>query len=58
VRQAMKTPDAEFFTAAQQAMTSAKVTSTPTVFINGQELPPTGVADMVSKIEAAIDQGS
>jgi protein-disulfide isomerase len=58
VRQAMKTPDTEFFTAAQQAMISAKVTSTPTVFINGEELPPTGVADMVSKIEAAVDQGS
>jgi protein-disulfide isomerase len=58
VRSAMKAQDAGFFSAAEQAMTSAKVTSTPTVLINGQLLPPTGVADMVSKIEAAVDQGS
>jgi protein-disulfide isomerase len=58
VRQAMKAPDTAFFAAAQQAMTDANVTSTPTVFVNGEELPPTGVADMVSKIEAAVDQGS
>lgn len=58
VRSAMKVQDAGFFSAAEQAMTSAKVTSTPTVLINGQLLPPTGVADMVSKIEAAVDQGS
>jgi protein-disulfide isomerase len=58
VRQAMKAPDTAFFAAAQQAMTDANVTSTPTVFVNGEELPPTGVAEMVSKIEAAVDQGS
>jgi protein-disulfide isomerase len=58
VLSALKTQDSAFFSAAQEAMTSAKVTSTPTVLINGQELPPTGVADMVSKIEAAVDQGS
>jgi protein-disulfide isomerase len=58
VREAMKKPDQAFFATAQQAMTTANVTSTPTVFINGQELPPTGVADMVSKIEAAVDQSS
>jgi protein-disulfide isomerase len=58
VRQAMKAPDTAFFAAAQQAVTDANVTSTPTVFVNGEELPPTGVADMVSKIEAAVDQGS
>ena len=58
VRQAMKTQDTAFFTAAQQAMAAANVNSTPTVFINGEELPPTGVAEMVSKIEAAVDQAS
>jgi protein-disulfide isomerase len=39
-------------------MAAANVNSTPTVFINGEELPPTGVAEMVSKIEAAVDQAS
>jgi protein-disulfide isomerase len=58
VRQAMKTQDTAFFAAAQQAMTAAKVTSTPTVFLNGQQLPQTGVAEMVSKIEAAVDQAN
>jgi protein-disulfide isomerase len=58
VREAMQTQDTAFFAAANQAMTTAKVNSTPTVVINGQELPPTAVTDMVSKIETAVDQGS
>jgi protein-disulfide isomerase len=58
VREAMKSQDADFFAAAQKAMTDAKVVSTPTVFVNGQLLPPTAVADMVSKIEAAVQQAS
>lgn len=58
VREAMKSQDTDFFAAAQQAMTDAKIKGTPTVFINGQELPQSAVTDMVSKIETAVDQGS
>jgi protein-disulfide isomerase len=58
VRNAMKSQDDAFFAAAQKAMTDAKITSTPTVFVNGQELPPTSVTDMVDKLEAAVDQAS
>jgi protein-disulfide isomerase len=55
---AMKSQDTDFFAKAEEAMTTAKITGTPSVFINGQELPVTAVADMVSKLEAAVDQGS
>ena len=58
VREAMKTQDAEFFALADEAMSSAGIQSTPTVFVNGKELPATAVTDMVSRIEAAVDQGS
>ena len=58
VRDAMKTQDAEFFALADDAMNAAGVQSTPTVFVNGKELPATAVTDMVSTIEAAVDQGS
>jgi protein-disulfide isomerase len=58
VRAAMKSQDTDFFTAAQKAMTDAKVDSTPTVYVNGKKLPVTSVTDMVSTIEAAVDQGS
>ena len=56
VNEAMGTKDETFFAAAQKAMTDANVTGTPTVFINGQELPQTAVTEMVSRIEAAVDQ--
>jgi protein-disulfide isomerase len=58
VRTAMKTQDAEFFAIAQQAMSAANIQSTPTVFVNGKQLPVTAVTDMVTQIEAAVDQGS
>ena len=58
VRKAMESRDTAFFDAAQQAMTKANVTSTPTVFINGKELPVMAVTDMVSRIEAAVQQGN
>ena len=58
VREAMKSQDTAFFTAAQDEMTKENIDSTPTVFINGQELPVTAVADMVTKIETAVEQGS
>jgi protein-disulfide isomerase len=58
VRAAMKSQDSGFFAAAQRAMTSANVTSTPTVVLNGQKLPAQSVAEMVSQIEAAVEKGS
>jgi protein-disulfide isomerase len=58
VREAMKSQDTAFFDAAQQAMTTAKIDSTPTVFVNGTELPATAVTDMVTEIEGAVEQGS
>jgi protein-disulfide isomerase len=58
VRDAMKSQDTTFFDAAQQAMTKARITGTPTVYINGKELPVTTVTTMVSQIEAAVQQGS
>jgi protein-disulfide isomerase len=58
VRDAMKSQDADFFAAADKAMTDAKINSTPTVFVNGKQLPVTAVADMVSTIEAAVDQAN
>lgn len=58
VRDAMKTQDTEFFAAAEQAMTTAGIKGTPTVFINGEELPASSVIDMTSQIEAAVEQGS
>lgn len=58
VREAMKSQDTEFFAAAQQAMTTAGIEGTPTVVINGQELPAASVIDMTNQIEAAVEQGS
>lgn len=58
VREAMKSQDTAFFAAAQQAMTEAGVDSTPTVFVNGQQLPASTVPDMVRQIETAVDQAS
>jgi protein-disulfide isomerase len=58
VQSAMGSTDTDFFDAAQQAMTAAKITGTPTVVINGQELPATSVVDMVKTIEAAVEQGA
>jgi|SRR4051794_10525807 len=58
VRAALKSQDTAFFDAAQQAMAQAHVTGTPTVLINGKELPASGVTTMVDQIEAAVQQGS
>jgi protein-disulfide isomerase len=58
VRDAMKSQDTDFFTAAQQEMTDDKIVSTPTVIVNGQRLPVTAVTDMVNTIEAAVDQAN
>jgi len=58
VRGAMQSRDAEFFAAAEKAMTDAGITGTPTVFVNGQQLPASSVPEMVATIEAAVAQAS
>ena len=59
VLDAMKTQDTTFFDAAQQAMTQDQINTTPTVFLNGKQMPNTGgVPQMVSAIETAVQQGS
>ena len=58
VREAMKTKDTEYFDAAQADMNKEKISGTPTVFINGKELPIADVTQMVSQIEAAVEQGN
>jgi len=58
VRDAMKSQDTTFFAAADKAMADAHITGTPTVFINGKELPVSNVTTMVSQLEAAVQQGS
>ena len=55
---AMKTKDTTFFDAAQKAMTDANVNSTPTVFVNGKQLPVVAVTQMVKDIETAVEQGN
>ena len=39
VTSALSVTDTAFLTAAQQAMVTAKVTGTPTIYLNGRELP-------------------
>jgi protein-disulfide isomerase len=58
VREAMKTRDDGYFTGVDQLMTSKHIESTPTVFVNGAELPATSVTEMVTTIERAVDQAS
>ena len=59
VLDAMKSQDTSFFATAQQAMTTDHINSTPTVFLNGKELPSTsGVTQMVTTIENAVQQGT
>jgi protein-disulfide isomerase len=58
VREALKTRDDTFFTVVDNLMRSEGIQGTPTVYVNGQQLPLGSVPDTVSKIEAAVDQGS
>jgi protein-disulfide isomerase len=58
VLDALKTQDKAFFDAAQKAMTDANVQSTPTVFVNGKQLPAVAVTQMVKDIETAVEQGN
>jgi protein-disulfide isomerase len=57
VRTAMENRDVTFFSAIQQLMTSKRLQSTPTVVIDGKELPGASVPQLVSQIEDAVDQG-
>jgi protein-disulfide isomerase len=58
VRDAMKSKDTAFFDAMSAEMVKEKIDSTPTVFINGKELPVTAVTQMVTQIETAVEQGN
>ncbi len=58
VREALKTRDEAFFSVVNNLMASQGIQGTPTVVINGQQLPVADVPETVSKIEAAVDQGS
>jgi protein-disulfide isomerase len=58
VRESMKTPDETYFNVVNQLMASKGIQSTPTVFVNDQELPATSVTDMVGAIEKAVTDGS
>jgi protein-disulfide isomerase len=53
VRAALKTQDATFFEAAAEEMVQKKITSTPTVLINGTPVTG-GIADIVKAIEKAV----
>ncbi|MCW2754633.1 MAG: oxidoreductase [Marmoricola sp.] len=55
---ALSTTDTGFLTAAQQAVVTAKVTGTPTIYLNGKELAAAPVADLVTEIENAVDAAS
>jgi protein-disulfide isomerase len=58
VTDAMKTRDLTYFTVVNQVMASQGIRGTPTVLVDGKELPPTSVPDMVKAIEKAVGQGS
>jgi protein-disulfide isomerase len=53
VEAALKVQDTAFFQAAAAEMAQKKITSTPTVLINGKPVTG-GVADIVKAIEAAV----
>ena len=56
VRTAMATKDDDFFASVQQLMDDTGLRGTPTVFIDGKELPAASVPDLVDQIENAVDQ--
>ncbi len=58
VREAMKTRDDTYFNVVDQLIVSQGIQGTPTVYLDGKELPTTTVTEMVSTIEKAVDQGS
>jgi protein-disulfide isomerase len=58
VRDAMATKDTSFFDATNAEMSDKNIKGTPTVFINGKELPVVAVPQMTSQIETAVEQGN
>jgi protein-disulfide isomerase len=58
VRDAMATKDTSFFDATNAEMDKNNIQGTPTVIINGKELPITAVTQMTSQIETAVEQGN
>jgi protein-disulfide isomerase len=57
VRSAMATKDSSFFAKVEQIMTDKNLESTPTIFIDGKELPVATVPQLVSEIEDAVGKG-
>ncbi|MGY2874147.1 protein-disulfide isomerase [Marmoricola sp. URHA0025 HA25] len=57
VRTAMATRDEQFFSSVGNIMSSLHLQGTPTVFIDGKELPAVSVPQYVSQIEDAVDKG-
>jgi protein-disulfide isomerase len=57
VRAAMALKDQAFFGAAQRVMEETGLQGTPTIFVNGKQLPAASVPDLVSQIEHAVDNG-
>ncbi len=55
-RDAIETKDTAFFEAAQQAAMDKKITGTPSVFVNGEELKGASITDLAQKLEAAITE--
>ena len=55
VMTALMMTTAVIFAAAQQVMDDTGLRGTPTVFIDGKELPAASVPDLVSQIEHAVD---
>ncbi|MBW8750103.1 MAG: thioredoxin domain-containing protein [Propionibacteriales bacterium] len=58
VRTAMGAKDDAFFAAVDQLMATAHIQSTPTIVVDGKQLPGASVPDLVSELEDAVDQGS
>lgn len=56
-KDAIATKDTAFFEAAQKAAVDAKITGTPSVFVNGQPMEGANINDLAQKLEAAITQG-
>lgn len=54
VLDALGTKDQAFFDAAAAAMNAQKIQGTPTVFVDGKEIPATGIPAMVAAIEEAV----
>ena len=54
VRSAMSSKNAGFFAKVDQIMSDQNVQSTPTIFIDGKELPAASVPQLVSEVEDAV----